>query len=49
MKKNFRGRRQRRQMKMKIRSHGKFKINHASKSGRTGSVFSKHLHSRKGD
>lgn len=34
-------RRKRRQAKMKIRSGGKFKVNHKSRSGRTGSVQSK--------
>lgn len=34
-------RRKRRQAKMKINSHGKFKVGHKSKGGRTGSVHSK--------
>ena len=35
-------RRKRRQAKMKIRSKGKFKVNHNNPAGRTGSVHSRH-------
>lgn len=34
-------RRKRRQANMKLRSGGKFKINHKGRSGRTGSMFTK--------
>ena len=39
--KSFHAKRQRRQAKMKISSHGKFKVNHNNPSGRTGSIHSK--------
>lgn len=41
MSKPGRTRRKRRQAKMTIRSKGKFKVNHKSKSGRTGQVAKK--------
>lgn len=47
--KKFRTRRLRRQAKMKIYSHGKFRVNHRSKSGRTGSIFAKQIRSRQSD
>jgi hypothetical protein len=39
-------RRKRRQSKMKLRSGGKFKVNHKGRSGRTGSMFAKQIAGR---
>jgi hypothetical protein len=39
--KAYHGRRKRRQAKMKLRSGGKFKVNHNAIGGRTGSIQSK--------
>jgi hypothetical protein len=47
MKNRRRGRRKRRQANMKLRSGGKFKVNHRSFSGRTGNVFSKQIGARR--
>ena len=38
-----RTRRKRRQARMKIRSRGKFKVDHKARAGRTGSVHKKKL------
>lgn len=40
-------RRKRRQANMRVRSGGKFSVNHKSRSGRTGHVFAKQLAGRK--
>lgn len=43
----LRTRRVRRQAKMKIRSGGKFRVRHALKGGRTGSVHAKKTKAKK--
>lgn len=39
-------RRKRRQANMKLRSRGKFKVNHKGRSGRTGRMFAKQIAGR---